>query len=143
MNRINVLTVKFKNGISTEEIKYFRGAIIGAVGSENAILFHNRRDVPDGLDERTLKLSHIVRDADKPMPEPLYVPKPKREFKVYKSLEGFKQASWIWYPDTNSLSGAKAFFRQEFDLGDKVPGKAELSVAADDMFRCRINGETR
>ena len=31
----------------------------------DAILFHNRRDVPDGLDERTLKLSHIVRDADK------------------------------------------------------------------------------
>lgn len=31
----------------------------------DAILFHNRRDVPDGLDERTLKLAHIVRDADK------------------------------------------------------------------------------
>lgn len=31
----------------------------------DAILFHNRRDVPEGLDERTLKLSHIVRDADK------------------------------------------------------------------------------
>jgi len=85
--------------------------------------------------------ARVFRDADKPMPEPLYVPKPKREFKVYKSLEGFKQASWIWYPDTNSLSGAKAFFRQEFDLGDQVPAKAELSVAADDMFRCWINGE--
>ena len=83
----------------------------------------------------------VFRDADRPMPEPLYVPKPKREWKVYKSLEGFRQASWVWYPDTNSLSGAKAFFRQEFDLGDKVPGKAELSVAADDMFRCWINGE--
>ena len=41
MNRINVLIVKFKNEISTEEIKYFRGAIIEAVGEENALLFHN------------------------------------------------------------------------------------------------------
>ena len=31
----------------------------------DAILFHNRRELPDALDERTLKLSHIVRDADK------------------------------------------------------------------------------
>ena len=85
--------------------------------------------------------ARVFRDADKPMPEPLYVPKPKREFKVFKSLEGFKQASWIWYPNTNSLSGAKAFFRQDFDLGEQVPAKAELSVAADDMFRCWINGE--
>ena len=82
----------------------------------------------------------VFRDGDKPMPEPLYVPKPKREFKVYKSLEGFKQASWIWYPDTNSIAGSMAFFRQEFEL-DSVPAKAELSVAADDMFRCWINGK--
>ena len=83
----------------------------------------------------------VFRDADKPMPEPLYVPKPKRELKIYKSLDGFKQSSWIWYPDTNSISGAMAYFRQGFDLGDKVPAKAELSVAADDMFRCWINDE--
>lgn len=31
----------------------------------DAILFHNRREIPDGLDERTFLLSHIVRDADK------------------------------------------------------------------------------
>ena len=31
----------------------------------DAILFHNRRDVPEGLDERTMMLAHIVRDADK------------------------------------------------------------------------------
>ena len=55
-----------------------------------------------------------------------------------QQIQGFCSSA---YPDTNSLSGAKAFFRQEFDLGDKVPGKAELSVAADDMFRCRINGK--
>jgi len=83
----------------------------------------------------------VFRDADKPMPEPLHVPKPKRKWEKFQSLEGFKQASWIWYPGTNSLSGAMAFFRQEFDLGDKVPATAELSVACDDMFRCWINGE--
>ena len=82
----------------------------------------------------------VFRDGDKPMPEPLYVPKPKREYKIYKSLEGFKQASWVWYPDTNSIAGAMSFFRQEFEL-DSVPAKAELSVAADDMFRCWVNGE--
>ena len=31
----------------------------------NAILFHNRRDLPDGLDARTQALAHTVRDADK------------------------------------------------------------------------------
>ena len=31
----------------------------------DAVLFHNRRDLPPGLDERTFLLSHIVRDADK------------------------------------------------------------------------------
>ena len=30
-----------------------------------AILYHNRRDVPDGLDELTEACSHTVRDADK------------------------------------------------------------------------------
>lgn len=30
-----------------------------------AILYHNRRDLPPGLDERTRLLSHIVRDSDK------------------------------------------------------------------------------
>ena len=83
----------------------------------------------------------VFRDADKPMPKPLYVPKPKRKFEKFKSLEGYRQASWIWYPGTNSLSGAKAFFRQDFEIGDRVPEKAELSVAGDDMFRCWINGE--
>ena len=85
--------------------------------------------------------ARVFRDADKPMPEPLYVPKPKREFKPYQSLNGYRQASWVWYPDTNSIAGAMAYFRQEFDLGDSVPAKAELSVACDDMFRCWINGE--
>ena len=82
----------------------------------------------------------VFRDADKPMPKPLYVPTPKRRFEVFRSLEGFKQAKWVWYPDTNSISGAKAYFRHEFEL-DKVPATAELSVACDDMFRCWINGE--
>jgi len=31
----------------------------------DAVLFHNRRDVPDGLDALTLAASHTVRDADK------------------------------------------------------------------------------
>ena len=83
----------------------------------------------------------VFRDADRPMPEPLFVPKPKRKFEKFQSLEGFKQATWVWYPGTNSLSGAKAYFRQEFEIGDQLPEKAELSVAADDMFRCWINGE--
>ena len=34
-------------------------------GILDAILFHNRRDLPEGLDERTFLLSHTVRDADK------------------------------------------------------------------------------
>ena len=31
----------------------------------DAVLFHNRRDVPEGLDPLTLAASHTVRDADK------------------------------------------------------------------------------
>ena len=31
----------------------------------SAVLFHNRRDVPDGLDAVTFAASHAVRDADK------------------------------------------------------------------------------
>ncbi len=31
----------------------------------NAVLYHNRRDVPEGLDELTEACSHTVRDADK------------------------------------------------------------------------------
>lgn len=31
----------------------------------DAVLYHNRRDLPEGLDERTFILSHTVRDADK------------------------------------------------------------------------------
>lgn len=31
----------------------------------NAVLFHNRREVPDGLDPLTCTVSHCVRDADK------------------------------------------------------------------------------
>ena len=31
----------------------------------NAVLFHNRRDVPDGLDPLTLAAAHCTRDADK------------------------------------------------------------------------------
>jgi len=31
----------------------------------DAVLFHNRRDLPEGLDPLTLTLSHVVRDADK------------------------------------------------------------------------------
>ena len=30
-----------------------------------AVLYHNRRDVPEGLDSRTAAVSHTVRDADK------------------------------------------------------------------------------
>lgn len=30
-----------------------------------AVLYHNRRDLPDGLDTETLAASHTVRDADK------------------------------------------------------------------------------
>ena len=31
----------------------------------NAVLFHNRRDVPDGLDPLTFAAAHCTRDADK------------------------------------------------------------------------------
>jgi hypothetical protein len=31
----------------------------------NAVLFHNRRELPDGLDPMTFAASHCVRDADK------------------------------------------------------------------------------
>ena len=34
-------------------------------GILDAVLFHNRREIPDGLDDRTRLLSHTVRDADK------------------------------------------------------------------------------
>ncbi|MBQ6353180.1 MAG: hypothetical protein IJJ28_07930, partial [Lentisphaeria bacterium] len=82
----------------------------------------------------------VFRDGTRPAPAPLHVPKPKRKLDTYKSREGYKRAAWIWYPGANTHSGDKAYFRQEFDLGDKIPARAELSIACDDMFRCYVNG---
>lgn len=39
-NKIRTLTLKFRNRISNEEVKYFRGAVINALKKDN-ILFHN------------------------------------------------------------------------------------------------------
>lgn len=39
-NKIRTLTLKFKNPISNEEVKWFRGAVINALKKDN-ILFHN------------------------------------------------------------------------------------------------------
>lgn len=39
-NKIRILTLKFKNQINNEEIKWFRGAVINALKKDN-ILFHN------------------------------------------------------------------------------------------------------
>ena len=38
---VPVLTISFANALSQEEIPYFRGAIIKAVGAEDSLLFHN------------------------------------------------------------------------------------------------------
>lgn len=41
MGHIPVLTIRFANMLTQEEIPYFRGAIINAVGKEDSLLFHN------------------------------------------------------------------------------------------------------
>ena len=82
----------------------------------------------------------VFRDAEKPAPEPLHVPKERRPQNVFHGKNGFKRASWVWYPGENKIANSSAYFEQEFTL-DAVPKTAELAVACDDMFRCRINGE--
>ena len=81
----------------------------------------------------------VFRDGDKPAPEPLYVPKERRPQNVYRGKNGFKRASWVWYPGESRIAKSSAYFEQEFTL-DAAPREAELSIACDDMFRCRING---
>lgn len=43
MNNIRILTLKFRNRLQNDEIKWFRGAIIHALDKDN-ILFHNHTD---------------------------------------------------------------------------------------------------
>ena len=43
MNYTNILTIKFSNHISKEEIPLFRGAVISTL-EQNNILFHNHND---------------------------------------------------------------------------------------------------
>jgi hypothetical protein len=82
----------------------------------------------------------VFRDAEKPAPEPLHVARERRPQNVFHGKNGFKRASWVWYPGESKVAGSSACFEQEFTL-DAVPREAELAVACDDMFRCRINGE--
>ena len=81
----------------------------------------------------------VFRDADKPAPAPLYIPKERRPQNVYRGKNGFKRGSWVWFPGESRVAGSSAYFEHEFTL-DKTPGEAELSIACDDMFRCWING---
>ena len=82
----------------------------------------------------------VFRDAAKPAPAPLYVPKERRPQNVYRGKNGFKRASWVWYPGESRVARSRAYFEHEFTL-DKAPATAELAVACDDMYRCWINGE--
>ena len=81
----------------------------------------------------------VFRDGDKPALEPLYVPKERRPQNVYRGKNGFKRGSWVWFPGESKVAKSNAYFEHEFTL-DKSPVEAELSIACDDMFRCRING---
>ena len=82
----------------------------------------------------------VFRDGTRPAPAPLHVPRERRPQNVYRGKDGFKRAAWVWYPGESGTPHSRAWFEQEFTL-DKIPKEAELSIACDDMFRCRINGE--
>lgn len=41
LGKVPVLIIRFGNTLSQEEIPYFRGAIINAVGKDDSLLFHN------------------------------------------------------------------------------------------------------
>ena len=81
----------------------------------------------------------VFRDGDKPAPAPLYVPKERRPQNVYRGKNAFKHGSWVWYPGESRTPNSRAYFEHEFTL-DRTPAEAELGIACDDMFRCRVNG---
>ena len=97
---------------------------------------------PDGNE---LKLTlppygvRVFRDGDRPALAALHIPKERRPQNVYRGKNGFRRASWVWYPGESRVARSDAYFEREFDLA-AAPREAELSVACDDMFRCRING---
>ena len=81
----------------------------------------------------------VFRDGDRPALAALHIPKERRPQNVYRGRNGFKRASWVWYPGESRVPRSNGWFEREFDL-DAVPKEAELSVACDDMFRCWVNG---
>ena len=82
----------------------------------------------------------VFRDGGKPALAALHIPRERRPQNVYRGKNGFKRASWVWYPGESRVAKSCAYFEQEFTL-DAVPKSAELAVACDDMFRCWVNGE--
>jgi len=81
----------------------------------------------------------VFRDGGKPALAPLHIPKERSPQKIYRGKNGFKRASWVWYPGESRVANSRAYFEQEFTL-DAVPREAELGIACDDKFRCWING---
>lgn len=98
---------------------------------------------PDGK-KLTLTLPacgvRVFRDGDQAAPAPLYVPKERRPQNVYRGKDGFKRASWIWYPGEHRVANSRAYFEHDFTL-DRATETAELGIACDDMFRCWVNGK--
>ena len=83
----------------------------------------------------------VFRDGGRPALAALYIPKERRAQNVYRGKNGFRHGSWVWYPGESRTPHSRAYFEHEFDLA-AAPKSAELSIACDDRFRCRINGVT-
>ena len=79
----------------------------------NAVLYHNRRDIPEGLDKLTEACSHTVRDADK--------------LDIFRVLEPVRTRCAT---PTSSTSSAFSKTRWSTQTGRATPARSGISLSA-------------
>ncbi len=125
-----------------ESGKSVEARISGKLPAKLFVLNENRTVSPENgsFEERFTPYSvHVCTDSAT-LPPPLKQPETRRMFGApFQSSESFRQANWIWFPGKSKTPGSAASFRREFEVRSVASG-AELAVAADDSFRCLVNG---
>lgn len=69
------------------------------------------------------------------------VPSPFKEYAGGKknALKYSGKAQWIWFPGKSTLPFSTIALKKEFSL-DSLPGKAEMTISADDTYVFYVNG---
>ena len=121
----------------------FKTRLKGRFPSVLNVLFEKRKveSINNVITEKFLPYEvHIYTDA-KQLPAPLEQPKsyPVNN-KQLRFTDDFKSANWIWFPKKNNIPNHHAYFIRDFNVPQNI-SKAELYIAADDMFRVHLNGK--